>query len=254
MTITPLDKSNLSNILDSITKAHDEYKRRQKEVKNALLGLQSFYTQVNPEDISKKELHKEILYQYRLENQSIFGRYKFELELISASIFPVVINLQKEMYSIERRMTQPNDNSRPETITGPNGQQVHVYQKPNILEKLSGLGRRTPESVNDLDSPYVRNISLVEKVKNTSVFVTKWIDYHTKGLSRSKRATKQAMQLYLMLEIKYFNSHVEPQLISVMGEAYRLAFVEEKQHAASVLTQSIRQSESHRDKPDFTEQ
>lgn len=189
-----------------------------------------------PEDFDKlfNELKEDkehpIIYPYAPENQHLFTSELTELEM-AANAIPVILNVQKEMNAMPKRMEQENT-GQPQ----PSGNNFFIGMG-NGIRGMFGRKTQKYENVAYINA-YSRTTNLIDRLMQVPVVISQYGAYHAERVTDCMKffRGKREPQLHLLyIEYVHYESVVKPMVNNIMMEAMRLNLMEEKPTIGSML-------------------
>jgi len=236
------------SMLEAITRNSDNANRRLKNSSNAITTILDFLNEptkeweIKPEfeiqeveedgETIKKKIQivegvkTEFLKQYDPKHQNEITKPLLIIEHDLSGILPITLNLRVQYYQLE-------PNRQPPMLMPGYTPPQQVFTKPPGI--FSRVFNRVATTINDLQSPYQMSIEPIQSIENIEQIVRKWLDYHQYGIIKQRRLTKERMELYLLLEQKYFVDTVMVSIMKVIGEASRLVLEKEQELISSII-------------------
>lgn len=248
--VTPDKMPAMNRLAKSAIYWHGVYEDEMEKIKNATLKVTNFLiyefkreideemklAKMTPEQILKylsenaKNSDHPIIYPYAPENQYAFEQEITEMETASHSIYPVILNIQKEFNSmnIENKMMMPQQNSGPQSTV--------VMPQPRSFS-IFGRKEKQNENVTDITA-HSRSTDLIDRLMQVPVIATKYKAYHWERVTDSMtmlRGKRKAQLNLLAVEIVHYHSVVKPMILNSVGEAMRINLLGEKKDIVQIL-------------------
>lgn len=267
--ITPDQIPAMNRIAKSLVYWHGVYEDEMDKIKEATLKISNFLimdfkkeveeelriAKMTPEQLQKyldmnvKQSDHPIIFPYAPENQLIFSKEITELETASHSIYPVILNIQKEMNSVNmqtKMMQMPQANGGPSA-------QVVMPQPTHRNFSIFGRKEKNIENVTDITS-HSRSVDLIDRLKQVPVIANAYNHYHWQRVTDSikyLRGRRQAQMDLLSVEMVQYNSVVKPMILNVVGEAMRINLMEENMNSVKIFARGQEMHERKEMQPKY---
>lgn len=179
-----------------------------------------------------------IIYPYAPENQFKFTQSITELEFVANSI-PVILNVQKEMNALPKRMEQQQQQKQQQA-----GNNIFIGQKESWLKNTFKKTEKNLDNVTDITA-YSRSTDLIDRLMQAPVIVTRYNAYHWERVTdclKFFRGKREPQLNLLSIEIVHYHSVVKPMINSILNEMMRLNLMDEN---AGIFSMLGRGQESH---------
>ena len=205
-----------------------------------------------PEEFDKllKQLSEDkehpIIYPYAPENQHIFSNELTELEMAANSV-PIILNVQKEMNALPKRMEQQQQQQPQQT-----GNNFFIGMSSGI-KSMFGKKEKQYENVAYVNA-YNRSTNLIDRFMQVPVIVSQYNAYHAERVTDCMKffRGKREPQLHLLyIEYVHYESVVKPLVNNALMETMRLNLLEEKPTISSMLGRGQEQHERRDMMPKF---
>lgn len=239
----------MNRIAKSAIYWHGVYEDEMDKIKGSTIRLTNFLisdfkreidqerklAMMTPEQVLKhlednaKVTNHPIIYPYAPENQIAFETEITEIEIASHSIYPVILNIQKEfnMVNMQNKM-MPQQNSGPAATV--------VMPPPRNFSFFARKEKNT-ENVTDITA-HSRSTDLIDRLMQVPVIASAYNAYHWQRVTDSftfLKGKRKAQLNLLAVEIVHYNSVVKPMILNAVGEALRLNLVGEKADIVQIL-------------------
>lgn len=266
--VTPDKMQAMNRLAKSSIYWHGVYEDEMDKIKNATLKITNFliydFKLQNEEEVKIRNMTKEqivtyldgkpmnsenpIIYPYAPENQADFSSNLTELSVASHSIYPVILNIQKEFNSMnfESRLKEKQNSN-----TGPTS--TVVMPQPRSLS-LFGKKEKDIENVTDITA-YSRSTDLIDRLMQVPVIATKYASYHWERVTDSMtmlRGKRKSQLNLLAVEMVHYNSVVSPMILNAVGEAMRINLLSEKRDIVQILGRGQEMHERRDMQPQMT--
>lgn len=251
--ITPDQIPAMNRLAKSAVYWHGVYEDEMDKIKGATLKISNFLimdfkkeieeklriAKMTPEQLLKeldeniKPSEHPIIFPYAPENQMIFSTEMTELETASHSIYPVILNIQKESNSVN---AQTKMMQMPQANGGPSAQVV-MPQPTQRNFSIFGRKDKNIENVTDITA-HSRSIDMIDRLRQVPVITSAYNHYHWQRVTDAfthLRGRRKAQLNLLAVEIVHYNSVVKPMILNAFGEAMRLNLVDESAANVKIL-------------------
>lgn len=266
--ITPDQIPAMNRLAKSAVYWHGVYEDEMDKIKGATLKITNFLLMDFKKDVEEKlkiarmtpeqllkhldenvpQTNHPIIFPYAPENQMIFSTEITELETASHSIYPVILNIQKEYNSVN---AQTKMMQLPQANAGPSAQVV----MPQPRSFLSfGRKEKNAENVTDITA-HSRSIDLIDRLRQVPVITSAYNHYHWQRVTDAftqLRGKRKAQLNLLAVEIVHYNSVVKPMILNAVGEAMRLNLVGESADIVKILGRGQEMHERKEMQPKYT--
>lgn len=246
--ITPDKMPAMNRLAKSAIYWHGVYEDEMEKIKTSTLKVTNFLisdfkneiaeqvkmAKMTPEQILKhlsentKNSESPIIYPYAPENQMVFETEITEMETASHSIYPVILNIQKEYNSTNLNQQQPQQNGGPSATV--------VMPQPRNFS-LFGKKDKPLENVTDITA-HSRSINLIDELMQVPVIARKYKAYHWERVTdciTMLRGKRKAQLNLLSVEIVYYHTVIKPMILNAVGEAMRINLLGEKADIVKIL-------------------
>jgi len=249
MPITPLDKTDITHLLNVLIREHEIISDNKKEMLEKLGGLKEFYSvMTNIEDKNVK-----YVYQFDPANQKKYQELINPIETHLSQTITAGVSLHNQLYGMER-----NFSDNPTGVSSPVGTHVQTaaLQAPPKKPWYQGIfGGGQQQTIHDDNSPYIRALPLLDEVLHCGTFLSRFLDWHQSGVNRSvylKLNARYSVYLYLQLD-DFLKVRLSHRLFKIINFGFAEGLKSEKLEVSKVVSQAIKQQEAHRGEPDFSQ-
>jgi len=246
--IAPDKMQAMNRLAKSSVYWHGVYEDELDKIKEATLKITNFliydfkkdinaeikFTNMTPEQVLKhitdntKEVEHPIIYPYAPENQVEFESNITEMEMATHSIYPVILNIQKEFNSINSEEKMQQQGAGPAaTVVMPQPRNFSFFSRKD----------KTSENVTDITASS-RSMNLIDRLMQVPVLATKFKSYHWERVTDSMttlRGKRKAQLNLLAVEIVYYHTVVKPMILNTIGEGMRINLLAEKKDIVNIL-------------------
>lgn len=249
--MTPDAMPAMNRLAKSAVYWHGVFEDEMEKIKGAALKITNFLimdfkkdveeklkiAKMTPEQLQKildeniKSTEHPMIFPYAPENQMIFSTEITELETASHSIYPVILNIQKEYNSVN---AQTKMMQMPQAGGGPSAQVV--MPQPKQFSLFSRKDKNV-ENVTDITA-HSRSIDMIDRLRQVPVITSAYNHYHWQRVTDAfthLRGRRKAQLNLLAVEIVHYNSVVKPMILNAVGEAMRLNLVGESADIVKIL-------------------
>lgn len=191
--MTGITKTDNENLLDAITKYHDDLESLQIDFHEKIVMLESFYAEPTTDE-------SKFVFQYDPKNQKVWTDCISVINGVLSAIDIILL----EKYQRMKRMDMFDMNRSPEVVD------VNQPELPKEDKKMSLFDRLTRKR-----NPVKTTTSVFEMEKNDIEQVKKikddWyahVDYHVRALSLQEDFDKYTMRIHLIPERTDFRNRV----------------------------------------------
>lgn len=226
--MTGITKTDNENLIDSITKYHDDLEHLQEEFHKKVIQLELFYANPTLPDA-------EFVYQYDPQNQKVW----IDAVSVINSVLSVIDLILMEKYMSLKKMDF-FDMKKPETIVETNVQD----SKPSILDKL--IGHKSKSKTVSIFEFEKKDIESFKKIKDD------WythVDYHSRATSSlHDDFGVEMMKIHLIPEKTDFRIRLA-KIETVFDHYLQLKLAETSTNAKDILTAVTKMQ--HQERNDF---
>lgn len=250
--ISPDKMPSMDKLAKSVISWHQTIKDDLEDLDKATIGITNFLLKDLSADMTKmrqlqnmsqqeiektlyakpEEKNNPIIYAYSPENQVTFEEFITTIERASHSIYPVILNIQKESALAFRGPQQSDEANKGNNVRIEMPAPKGLWPSNPFKKKEQRL-----ENVTDL-SAYSRSVNMVDELQQVPVVISKYKAYHYQRMSDCVGLLydkKPPQILMLLMEIQYYHDTVKTRINNVIGEAMRINLESEKKHIDSIL-------------------
>lgn len=223
----PSREYNQKRMVDIVRIGHDTLLTEHKKIQDAVLGIYNF--QAIP---SNRESGK--VFQYQLENQSLYHIHEIILQSATATIQPVINAIKGDLFKLENMIQTDFNVDQPDTqLRTQKPELTDEGQKPKTIKERLGFGEKKKRVLTASD-PYQHGLPYLTNDLKKLDRLERFSEYQSYGVDLADHTSFVGQMNYLKFHRTRFKFEIASPIIKLHKMYIDMVFRDEKNFASKI--------------------